>query len=166
MLPIGRFTNNEKAFVPWKSLTEDNTEYVTEDCLPDDITICEPSKLQLKAVTSLWAHWRHRQNSGMRGLEFKYARPQDVRESKDTKGKGKAKVNSLNPSGRVPAVEDSVGSAHQSPEPDFHENSPAAHKQRKKDRIAFMKTLCLHPQYVDLLRRIEHIKVSCSPLHI
>jgi hypothetical protein len=107
-------------------------KYLSPESFPDDIRLCEPSKLQLSVITRLWNHWRQKQQAGDHGLVFIHAKEQDVREAfgkgkgKD-KGKGKApprwfeNENDITPSSAGPLAGPLAG-------PSGHRNSPEQHE--------------------------------------
>ena len=60
---LEHFTHNTRVRVPWSAIHKYPDEYISEECIPDDVTIRDPSKLLLSEVKKLWKLWRDRQKN-------------------------------------------------------------------------------------------------------
>jgi hypothetical protein len=78
---IGSFTNNKRASVPWRCLSQDaNHGFIPSDCLPDGVMLLDPSKLRVLNISQIWDRWLARQKDGLQGLLFLKAQGGDMRE--------------------------------------------------------------------------------------
>jgi hypothetical protein len=86
--------------VPWRDLSTANEKYLSDDSLPEGISLRDPSKLQLSQVVQLWSHWRKMYQKNESGLLFIHGNPKDMREGDrngNRKQKGKDKVPFMDP---------------------------------------------------------------------
>ena len=80
---LEHFTHNTRVRVPWSAIHKYPDEYISEECIPDDVTIRDPSKLLLSEVKKLWKLWRDRQKNGQVPLLFISCLKNHMREAPD-----------------------------------------------------------------------------------
>ena len=162
----GKYTNNKKALVPWTSLSRDlNREYVRADCLPEGLTLMDPSKLRTMDISMMWDVWAKRQREGNVGLVFLQAHGGDMHEKAVDKGDGKSRKKDINRGGQEDQnlVRDQEGSGENgmlSGTTPPAADSPAAHNQSQSARKKFLAGLCNDNVYLKHLGYLSKLKVS------
>ncbi|KIK73136.1 hypothetical protein PAXRUDRAFT_21187 [Paxillus rubicundulus Ve08.2h10] len=152
-----KYTNNQHAHVPWKLLIN-SLEFISEDCLPDDLDeFPDPSKLVGSQVQLIWDLWLARQAKGEPMVMFTGCKKGDlkaeVEKKRGRRQKGKKKeyieINEENDGeqegGDHPGVSPGVDQGHIDPQ------SPAAHASDKHTQVAFLQTLSKAKTYQDLV---------------
>ena len=67
------FTFNRQAKVPWNTVSQDPSEFLAEDSLPNGVELVVPSKLKAAGVELLLSYWLQQQEEGVCGLVFQRA---------------------------------------------------------------------------------------------
>ncbi|KIM59754.1 hypothetical protein SCLCIDRAFT_27142 [Scleroderma citrinum Foug A] len=163
-----KFTNKPKAKVPWGLLIQSPLDYLDSECIPEDFAIQDPSKWTKADIKQLGTHWRSLENEGKAIVSFIDARKDDMPLEKAARTKASlSKKPWMN-------IEDSEDENSTTPFSDSEKETNEVSKQSKKtrgwvknpphedspflhssqDRIQFLKSLSIMPQYQELINII------------
>ncbi|KAI5992062.1 hypothetical protein EDC04DRAFT_2613711 [Pisolithus marmoratus] len=164
-----------KAKVPWGLLIKSLLEYLDKESIPDGFTMKDPSKWTKADMLLLWNHWHSQEGEDKVIVTFINCRKEDapVHLQFEKKGKASAKKRWMSPGddsevdggptgviGGSNLEQETVGSLKRgkvspgrSGDNSPHETSPAWHAS--KDRLKFLKSLSIMPQYQELVELVH-----------
>ncbi|KAI6039577.1 hypothetical protein EDC04DRAFT_2895094 [Pisolithus marmoratus] len=127
-----KFTGRPKAKVPWGLLIKSPLEYLDKESIPDGFTMKDPSKWTKADILLLWNHWHSLE--GEDKVIF------------DKKGKASAKKRWMSPGDDSEADGGPTGVIGGS---DLEQETDG------KDRVKFLKSLSIMPQYQELVELVH-----------
>ncbi|KAI5986540.1 hypothetical protein EDC04DRAFT_2615070 [Pisolithus marmoratus] len=172
---IAKFTERPKAKVPWGLLIKSPLEYLDKESIPDGFTMKDPSKWTKADLWLLWTHWHSLEGGDKVIVSFINCRKEDaplaLRSDRKGKASSKKKVymspgddseasvgpmgmvggsDSKQETGGVPKRGEVAPGRAKDDTP--QETSPAWHAS--KDRVKFLKSLSIMPQYQELVELV------------
>ncbi|KAI6014703.1 hypothetical protein EDC04DRAFT_2608941 [Pisolithus marmoratus] len=172
---IAKFTERPKAKVPWGLLIKSPLEYLDKESIPDGFTMKDPSKWTKADLQLLWTHWHSLEGEDKVIVSFINCRKEDAPLAlwSDRKGKASSKKKvymspgddseaSVGPMGMVGGSDSEWETGGvpkrgevapgRAKDDTPQETSPAWHAS--KDRVKFLKSLSIMPQYQELVELV------------